>query len=323
MAANRRRRPGGAGRHSAWRRLATSALLAVFLVFLAWALIRGGHAQGPHLSVQPPPAHAAPPPVSSPPHADHAELALVHSSRLSAPLQDAAATQFGKASALLVGGLTAADTSSDAISVVGGGGGHLLGRLPAALHDATAVELGRSAYLFGGGDGTGQLDRILRIDASGRVTIAGRLPAPSSDQVAAAVDGTAYVVGGFTGTHWLDTIVAWRPGGSARVVGRLPTPVRYAAVTAAAGKLLIAGGSLPSGTAGRAVLVFDPADPPGAPDRNAARADHTRRRRRARADRIRDRRPRFRSGHSNRPNRRGRPGARRRSSGRSSAGAAE
>ncbi len=145
------------------------------------------------------------------------------------------------------------------MSIVGPGGDRLLGRLPGALHDSAAVELEGAVYLFGGGNGTRQLDQILRIDATGRTAVAGRLPAPSSDQAAAVVGGTAYVVGGFTGSRWLDTIVAWRPGAAARVVARLPTPVRYAAVAGVGDRLIIAGGSLPSGTASRAVLLFDPA----------------------------------------------------------------
>jgi DNA-binding beta-propeller fold protein YncE len=177
---------------------------------------------------------------------------------MAAPLQDAAATRFGGAGILLVGGLTAADASSDAITAVGSGGDRVLARLPGPLHDAAAVSLGNAVYMFGGGNGTRQLDQILRIDRAGRVRVVGRLPAPSSDQSAAVVDGTAYVVGGFTGSRWLDTIVAWRPGRTAHVVAHLPTPLRYAAATAAAGRLVIAGGSLPAGTAGRAVLVFDP-----------------------------------------------------------------
>ena len=70
--------------------------------------------------------------------------------------------------------------------------------------------------------------------------------------------GTAYVVGGYTGSRWLDTIVAWRPGTAARVVAHLPSPVRYAAVTAVDGEVVIAGGSLPDGSASRAVLAYLP-----------------------------------------------------------------
>ncbi len=179
---------------------------------------------------------------------------------LPAPLQDAAPAALDGRRALLLGGLTAADTSTDSILVAGARGARPEGALPTALHDSAAVRLGRSVYLFGGGTGTSQLDTIVRVDPrSGATAVAGRLPAPSSDQAAAAIAGTAYVVGGYTGTRWLDTIVAWRPGTPARVVAHLPSPVRYAAVTAVGNGLVIAGGSLPSGNAGNAILEYDPA----------------------------------------------------------------
>ena len=73
--------------------------------------------------------------------------------RLPAPLQDAAAAPIGGSRVALLGGLTAADTSTDELLVVGAGGARRVGALPTALHDAAAVRLGRSVYLFGGGDG--------------------------------------------------------------------------------------------------------------------------------------------------------------------------
>src|SRR5207247_9872744 len=153
-----------------------------------------------------------------------------------------------------LGGVTPADTATSEILLAQATGAHRRGALPTALHDAAAAQLGTATYLFGGGDGTRQLDAILRVDgATGRTVAAGRLPSPSSDQAAAAVAGTAYVVGGYTGSRWLDTIVAWRPGTHARVVAHLPTPLRYAAVTAVGDRLLIAGGSLPNGNASEAV----------------------------------------------------------------------
>jgi YVTN family beta-propeller protein len=177
--------------------------------------------------------------------------------QLAAPVQDAAAVG-GSGPALLLGGLTASDVSTNAIVSVRGSHGSPDGQLPVALHDAAAVRLRGSVYLFGGGDGVRQLDGIVR-GAPGAPVTAGRLPAPSSDQAAAAIGNTAYVVGGFTGSRWLNTIVAWRPGEAARVVGHLPGALRYAAVAAANGRLVIAGGSTPAGTASRAVLVFNPA----------------------------------------------------------------
>jgi YVTN family beta-propeller protein len=161
---------------------------------------------------------------------------------------------------MLLGGLTAADTSRADVLIATPANATSAGTLPTALHDTAAVRLGRAVYLFGGGTGANtQSNVILRIPAAGgAVTVAGHLPAPSSDQSATAIDGTAYIVGGFTGTSWLDTIVAWRPGSPARIVARLPFPVRYAAVSSAAGRLVIAGGSLENATASRAVLAFTP-----------------------------------------------------------------
>src|SRR5205823_531461 len=102
------------------------------------------------------------------------QLAVVRTSRLLAPLQDAAAAPAGAQGILLAGGLTAADTSSDAITVLTGARARPLGRLPGALHDAAAVASGGAVYLFGGGNGIAQLDGVLRIDRTGHVAAAGR-----------------------------------------------------------------------------------------------------------------------------------------------------
>jgi DNA-binding beta-propeller fold protein YncE len=178
--------------------------------------------------------------------------------RLDNAVQDAAVAPFGRG-AVLVGGLTPSDVSTDSIVTVTRAGSRRVGRLPGALHDAAAVRIGAETYLFGGGNGVAQLDAILKIDPrTGAVQQTGRLPASSSDQAGAAIGRTAYIVGGYTGARWLDTIVAWRPGSAAHVVGHLPHPVRYAAVAAAAGRLVIAGGSLEDGTASDAVYGFTP-----------------------------------------------------------------
>ena len=177
---------------------------------------------------------------------------------LRVPIQDAAIATFGRR-ILLLGGLNSADSSTADVRAIVGGRARTIGRLPTVFHDGAAVRIGSFAYEFGGGDGIRQLDQILRVDpATGTAIRVGRLPAPSSDHAAAVLADEAYVVGGFTGARWLNTIVGWRPGQSARVVARLPTPLRYAAVTAAEGKIIVAGGSLPNGTASRAVYLFDP-----------------------------------------------------------------
>ena len=179
---------------------------------------------------------------------------------LPAPLQDPSVAALPGGRALLLGGLTAADQSTDEILAASARGARVIGHLPSARHDTAAVALGRFAYVFGGGTATSQLDDIVRVDpASGAAALVAHLPASSSDSTAAAIGGTAYVVGGYTGTRWLDTIVAWRPGSAARVVAHLPAALRYAAVTAVGNRLVIAGGSLENGTASDAVLEYVPA----------------------------------------------------------------
>ena len=179
---------------------------------------------------------------------------------LRAPIQDGAAVALPGGRVLLLGGLSAADTSTDTLAVVSASGERSLGRIPAALHDTAAVLIGGRVYLFGGGTAANtQSDQIVRVDPSSvRSAVVGRLPAPSSDQSAAALGGTAYVVGGYTGSRWLDSIVVYRPGSPAHVVAHLPTPVRYAAVAAAGGSIVVAGGSLPNGTASDAVYRYTP-----------------------------------------------------------------
>ncbi len=201
--------------------------------------------------------------------------------RLPAPLQDPSSAAVG-GKALLFGGLTAADTSTDQIVELNSTGGRIVGHLPSARHDTGAAAIGRYAYVFGGGDGVSQLDQIVRVDpATGNASVVGRLPAASSDSSAAAIGGTAYVVGGYTGTRWLNTIVAYRPGIGARVVARLPFAVRYAAVASAGGRLVIAGGSLEDGSASSAILEFTPGKPAAIRIGTLPAAQHMRLRRRS------------------------------------------
>ncbi len=186
-------------------------------------------------------------------------LVPVAAGNLANAIQDAAAAPYA-GGAVLLGGLTPADVSSDEIVTATRAGSQRVGRIPTALHDSAAVKIGSSTYLFGGGTGVSEIDTILMVDPRiGAAQAIGHLPSGSSDQSAAAIGHTAYIVGGYTGTRWLDTIVAWSPGGSAHIVAHLPHTLRYAAVTAAAGRIVIAGGSLENGTASDGVYAFVPA----------------------------------------------------------------
>jgi len=207
----------------------------------------GGGKDNGSATTGPPPPRAAVQPI-------HLSSRVV--GHLSAPEQDAAVAQIGPASAVLLGGLTAADTSRADVVVLHGSREARHDILPAAVHDAAAVRLGRSVYLFGGGNFTTS-DVIVRVSLSGRpARQVGKLPRPLSDIAAATVGSTAFIVGGFDGANASDEILAWRPGHQVRVAGHLPHPLRYAAVAALGRTLFIAGGSTPTG-ASHDVLAFD------------------------------------------------------------------
>src|SRR5205823_49709 len=130
------------------KRLLGVALLAAFIVLAGWTLVRGGHPVRPRLASSPGRPAAAPPQTAHRPRRTKLlGLRVARSALLAAPLQDAAAVRFGGSSLLLAGGLTAADTSSAAITVFGPSGARVLGRLPGPLHDAAAARLGGVAYV--------------------------------------------------------------------------------------------------------------------------------------------------------------------------------
>src|SRR5215218_2220178 len=163
--------------------------------------------------------------------------------RLPAPVQLPAAASLPGGGVLVVGGLSAADTSLPTIVALHGGRARAAGALPAALHDAAAARIGGSVYFFGGGS-TGSSAQILRLGTGQLAALAATLSAPASDIGAASIGGTAYVVGGHTGPRALGSIVGLRPGSAARVAGTLPVPGRYPAVAADGGQVLVAAGTV-------------------------------------------------------------------------------
>jgi len=235
------------------RRILAAIVVAIVVFAVGASLVHHG---SKHATATPPTtttAHADP--VARPVALDLVERAT---GSLPAPLQDPSYA-VARRSVLLLGGLTASDTSTDTEVATGFHGGRVIGQLPSVRHDTAAAALGGSVYVFGGGNGPSQLSDIVRVDpATGASRLVGHLPAASSDSTAAVAGGTAYIVGGYTGTHWLDTIVAYRPGGTAHVVAHLPQTLRYAAVTAVENAVVIAGGSLENGTASDRVLAYVP-----------------------------------------------------------------
>lgn len=181
-----------------------------------------------------------------------------HLYTLPAPLRDPAYAALRPGHFVLIGGLSAADTSTG--EVYTGDLRHVTqtATLAAPQHDAQAATLAGRVYAFGGGSFS-ELDHIISFDpATSTVSTVGALPSAQSDVAVAAIGDTAYVVGGYDGVSWKDTILSYRPGApAARTAARLPVGLRYAAVTAIGGRVLIAGGSTPT-AASRAIFSFDP-----------------------------------------------------------------
>ncbi len=209
------------------------------------------------------PAHAhrrtgeRPRPRGAPIGARRVSLSYRSLFNLPAPVRDPASARLGPDAFVLLGGLTAADTSTDQVIVGGLRGAADRAALPNAQHDAQAAALPHGVYVFGGGQYT-QYSHVLAYDpASGAITTAGALPAAASDVAVTGDGSTGYVVGGFDGVDWLDTILAYTPGDPVRVVARLPVALRYAAAAYVDGYVLVAGGSTPKGTNDR-IFRYDP-----------------------------------------------------------------
>jgi N-acetylneuraminic acid mutarotase len=186
-----------------------------------------------------------------------ATLAYLHLFDLAAPVQDPASAALGPSQFVLLGGLTAADISTDAVIVAGLHSSAVRATLPNAQHDAQAAMLGGNVYVFGGGQFT-QYDHILAYDpTTGLVQTAGALPSAASDVAVSGDGSTGYVIGGFDGVNWLNTVLAFTPGSPPRVVARLPVALRYAAAAAVDGYVLVAGGSTSTGTSD-AIYRIDP-----------------------------------------------------------------
>lgn len=194
--------------------------------------------------------------------------------RLPSPLSREAAFALGHGDVLLLGGLTATDTSSNSVAIFDTATGTVstVGTLSAPTHDAGAAVGGRMALLFGGGQATSvatvQEFPTAGVVARGAVTpavahVVGELPGPRSDDVAVAIGATDYVVGGYDGTVGEPSVLATTDGRTFHTVATLPVPVRYPAIAALHGLLYVLGGEAVTGPqAGQPVddvQVIDPA----------------------------------------------------------------
>ena len=144
---------------------------------------------------------------------------------------------------LVVGGLTAADNTSQAILKVDPALGTVnpVGQLPVPVHDAAGAVVNGRDLLFGGGS-TAVTSAVQDVTPGASPRVISHLPQPRADLVAVSDGKMGYVLGGFDGTQGSTSILRTQDGRTFTVMGSLPVTVRYPAVAATAGSIWLFGG---------------------------------------------------------------------------------
>jgi len=179
-------------------------------------------------------------------------------SPLPGAIHDAAAATLGTRVLTFGGG---ASEGSDHIVQVLPGPPHRVGTLPQALSDLVAAEVGGTAYVAGGWNGTATNRTIYAVTSAGRVRRAGTLPLGVRYPAAAALGGRLILAGGET-TSGAPTGAAWsfdpQTGAVARLP-RLPEPTDHAAGVTLNGRFYSVGG-LRRGTLTAAIVSWAPGE---------------------------------------------------------------
>lgn len=144
---------------------------------------------------------------------------------------------------LVVGGLTAADSTTQAILRIDLARGTVnpAGRLPVPVHDAAGAVLNGRDLLFGGGS-TAVTSAVQDVTPGGSPRVISHLPQPRADLVAISDGKAGYVLAGFDGTAGSTTILRSLDGRSFTVVGTLPVSVRYPAIAVSGASIWLFGG---------------------------------------------------------------------------------
>jgi hypothetical protein len=144
---------------------------------------------------------------------------------------------------LMVGGLTAADTTTQAIwrldlslRTV-----NPAGQLPVPVHDAAGAVVDGRDLVFGGGS-TAVTSAVQDVTPGASPRVVSHLPQPRADLVAISDSNAGYVLGSFDGVQGSTDILRTQDGRTFTVIGALPVAVRYPAVVASDGSIWLFGG---------------------------------------------------------------------------------
>jgi N-acetylneuraminic acid mutarotase len=185
----------------------------------------------------------------------HGKSALVGS--LSQPIHDAAAARLP--SGVLVFGGGSETTIDEVEHLVTNRTGKVIGHLPVARSDLSAVSIGGEAYVLGGYDGRQPLAQVLATRDGRSFGTVAQLPVPVRYAAVVPYGRTIFVLGGELATDADSSVIQAvnLATGSASVVGRLPDPLAHASTVDLGGRIYILGGRLAGSTTDQ-ILRFDP-----------------------------------------------------------------
>ncbi len=160
---------------------------------------------------------------------------------------------------LVIGGLDSSGSSGDGVVSIDPATGDVRtqGSLAQPTHDAAGAVLGRSAFVFGGGEAT-SYSGVEELAPGRQAGLVGSLPAARSDLGAATIAGRVYLLGGYDGATLAADVLATGDGRRFHRIAGLPVPVRYPAVAAAGGRVFAFGGEGANGAATDAIQEVVP-----------------------------------------------------------------
>lgn len=160
--------------------------------------------------------------------------------------------------ALVIGGGDA-NIVDDVQAVVTGSIGEVIGHLPRARADVSAIANGTTTYVVGGYDGSALDPSVLATTDGHRFVRIAALPVPVRYAALAYADGAVWVFGGQAAGGQTADIQRIDPRtGRASVVTRLPAQLSETAAVQLAGQIYLCGGLL-DGRPSTSVWRFDPA----------------------------------------------------------------
>lgn len=118
-----------------------------------------------------------------------------------------------------------------------------VGVLPSASSDVAVTQVGHTAYIVGGYDGTNYLNTILAWQPGRSAKVVGHTPAGLRYSAATSVGGKVIIVGGSTPAGASRAIYSFDPiSGQVKTLGQLPQPITHGGVAALGNYVYLVGG---------------------------------------------------------------------------------